>query len=280
MRMAATRRAPQLTPWVIRLIMINGAVLLLLTTVFTAPRFVESLVLDPARFGKQPWAVLTAMFVPANLLAFAFHSAMLALFGPTVERRMGSKRFLLYYVYCGIGAALIGLGLGSLFDIGAVSGPAGAIYGLGLAFVLTRTPLELHTGPEAGVSARALFITFIALDLVLGLWAGDGLARLVPLGGILSGYLYFRLQSLSAREQPIRPVPPVRRPVVTPMRAHESVLEHKQAVVPHTELPPEDSSAEVDRVLDKIAQFGIDSLSLHERRVLSEASERKRREQP
>ncbi len=277
--MAATRRVPQLTPWVIRLIMINGAVLLLLATVFTAPRFFESLVLAPSRFGERPWTVLTAMFVPANLLAFAFHSAMLALFGPTVERRMGSKRFLLYYLYCGVGAALLGLGLGSVLELGAIHGPAGAIYGLGLAYVFTRAPLELHTGPESGIGARGLFVAFVTLDLVLGLWAGEGLTHLVPLGGILSGYLYFRLQSLTAREQPIRPVPPVRRPVVTPMRAQEAALERAQTVVPHTELPPEDTSAEVDRVLDKIAQFGIDSLSLHERRVLSEASERKRREQ-
>ncbi|MHB1327413.1 MAG: rhomboid family intramembrane serine protease [Gemmatimonadales bacterium] len=277
--MAATRRAPQLTPGVIRLILINGAVMLLLATVFTAPRFFESLVLDPAGFTQRPWTVLTAMFVPANLLAFAFHSAMLALFGPTVERRMGSKRFLLYYLYCGIGAALLGLALGSVLELGALHGPAGAIYGLGLAYVFTRAPLELHTGPEGGISARSLFVTFVALDLALGLWAGDGLARLVPLGGILSGYLYYRMQSLTAREQPIRPVPPVRRPVVTPMRAQDVALERAQAVVPHTELPPEDSSAEVDRVLDKIAQSGIDSLSLHERRLLSEASERKRREQ-
>lgn len=277
--MAATRRTPQLTPWVIRLIVINGAVLLLLATVFTAPRFVESLVLDPSQFGKRPWAVLTAMFVPANLLAFAFYSAMLAFFGPTVERRMGSKRFLLYYAYCGVGAALIGMGFGSILSLGAFHGPAGAVYGLGLAYVLTRTPLELHTGPEGGLSARSLFVAFVALDLGLGLWAGEGLARLVPLGGILSGYLYFRAQSLTTREQPIRPVPPVRRPVVTPMRAHEAALERQQTMVPPTELPPEATNAEVDRVLDKIAQFGIESLSLHERRVLSEASERKRREQ-
>ena len=42
---------------------------------------------------------------------------------------------------------------------------------------------------------------------------------------------------------------------------------------------PEISDDEVDRLLDKIAQLGIDSLTSQERKVLSDASERKRREQ-
>jgi hypothetical protein len=49
--------------------------------------------------------------------------------------------------------------------------------------------------------------------------------------------------------------------------------------MPIVDARPEVNNDEVDRVLDKIAEFGIDSLTSQERKFLTDAAEQKRREQ-
>ena len=272
-------RTARLTPWVTRLIMVNGAVLLLLATVFTAPRFVAALSFDPAAFMSRPWTALTYMFVHDNVLHLALNCLVLLVFGPPVEQRLGGRRFIVYYLYCGVGAAAFALGLASLLRIDPFVGASGAAYGIGLGFVLFWPTTELRLSPlPVAMTARTLFFGLLTLEVAFGLWGNDGIAHFVHLGGALAGYAFFRLQSLTTRRATTRPVQIARRPVVTPMRVQETAGELRPAV-PMIDRRPEVSDEEVDRLLDKIAQFGIDSLTSQERRVLSDASERKRREQ-
>src|ERR1041384_7020162 len=100
-----------ITPWVGRLMVVNATVLLLLQTVFTAPAFVDLLQFAPAQAATRPWTFLSYMFVHGGLLHLAGNMLLLFVFGPPVERRMGGGAFLLYYLYCGVGAAAFALGL-------------------------------------------------------------------------------------------------------------------------------------------------------------------------
>ena len=61
------------------------------------------------------------------------------------------------------------------------------------------------------------------------------------------------------------------------MRVQETVTELRPAA-PVGDRMPEISDQEVDQLLDKISQFGLSSLTSQERRFLSEAAERKRRD--
>ena len=269
-------RGNHLTPWVTRLLVLNGAVLVLLGTVFTADRFFNALAFDPGSFSARPWTALTYQFVHSDLVHFALTGLAIFCFGPPVERRLGSRRFLAYYVYCGVGAALFSLAGSTVVAVDPFVGASGAAYGIGLAFVLAwpSTPVSALPIP---VTARSLFIGLLVADLIFGFWGRDGIAHFAHLGGALAGYVFFQLQSLTARKPPARPAP-VRRPVVTPMRVQDSGSELRPApTIP--ERMPESSSQELDRLLDKISQFGLDSLTSQERRFLSETSERKRREQ-
>src|SRR5678815_4282118 len=89
---------PRLTPWVGRIMVANAVVLLLLTTVFTAPVFQDLLELLPSRSAGRPWTFLTYMFVHGGLVHLAVNMLLLFVFGPPVERRMGSRAFALYYL--------------------------------------------------------------------------------------------------------------------------------------------------------------------------------------
>lgn len=55
----------------------------------------------------NPGQLFTYMFVHGGFFHFFFNMWMLLMFGPQIEWAVGSKRFLFYYISCGIGAALV-----------------------------------------------------------------------------------------------------------------------------------------------------------------------------
>ena len=270
---------PRLTPWVARLMIFNGAVLLLLLTVFTAPGFHGGLAFDPTHFLTRPWTAVTYMFVHGGLLHLALNTVLLFGFGPPVERRLGSRAFIFYYLYCGVGAALFALALSGLIHVTPFVGASGAALGVLLAFVLHWPDARLTIFPAPiEISARTLMGLLVGIDVVFALLRlNDGIAHIAHIGGVLAGYLFFRVQSLASKRTTARPASVVRRPVVTPMRAQEAAPELRPAS-PHLERREGSTDAEVDRVLDKISQFGIDSLTWQERKFLSEVAEKKRRD--
>ncbi|MEZ4454968.1 MAG: rhomboid family intramembrane serine protease [Gemmatimonadales bacterium] len=274
----AVQRPVPLTPWVTRLLVLNWAVFLLLSTVFTAPRFVTALALDPAALSHRPWAVLSYLVVHQSLAQLALTSLTLYLLGPTVERRLGGNRFLAYYVYCGIGAALFALSLSTIYRVEPVIGASGAALGVATAYALN-WPDRPVAALELPLTARSLFFGLLGLDLILGATSEAGPTHFVHLGGVVAGYVFFRLQSLTTSRPPARPVT-VRQPVVTPMRMQEMPAERRPtAPTALVEPGPDATLDDVDRLLDKISEFGMESLTTEERQALADAAERKRRDQ-
>src|SRR5207247_1916878 len=99
----------------------------------------------------------------------------------------------------------------------------------------------------------------------------DGAAHLGYLGGLAAGYLFFRMRSLTDQQQRPEPKKVSRRVVMAPMPVRQggTITEVRPALArpePREEYPAE----EVDRVLDKISAFGIQSLTTEERRFLDE----------
>lgn len=273
---------PRITPWVGRLLMVNAAVLLLLLTVFTSPAFVGALEFNPETVVGRPWTMFTYMFVHGSLLHLAANSLMLFVFGPPVERRLGGQAFILFYLYSGVVAAVFSLMMSTFLTVGPFVGASGALFGVALAFVLYWPDAEMTVFPiPLPITAKVLLAILVGVDVIgatIGpLWFKDGIAHVAHLGGVAGGYLFFRIQSLTARKPVPRPPTVIRRPVVTPMRVQETVAELRP-VSPRPEPSKDNPDAEVDRVLDKISQFGIGSLTSQERKFLADTAERKRRE--
>src|SRR4051812_31832648 len=268
----------RITPWVGRIIIANAVVLLLLMTLFTSQGLFEALQFSPRTALTRPWTFISYMFVHAGLLHLVGNMLMLFVFGTAVESRMGSRNFLLYYLFCGVGAAVFSLLLAGLMPIGPFVGASGAVLGVAVAFAMFWPDAELIVFPiPVPIKARTLVIGLVALDVIGSrLWPGDGIAHIAHVGGALFGYLFFRVQSLSRRApaQPPRAVErvvmvqsgssePDRRTPVTPMR-------------PRRRVDSDPIAAEVDRVLDKISEKGISSLTPAERRFLDEVAKKKK----
>ena len=138
------------------------------------------------------WQPLTYMFLHANFGHIFFNMFALWMFGRTLEYELGSKRFLTYYMVCGIGAALIqyftALAFGELPM--SLVGASGAVMGLLLAFgVMHPNAVIMLLIPPIPMKAKWFVIIYGVIELFLG-WRGVGnVAHFAHVGGMLWGFL-------------------------------------------------------------------------------------------
>ena len=135
---------------------------------------------------------VTYMFLHASLEHLFFNMFALWMFGRTLEYALGSKRFLIYYMVCGVGAALIqyltALAFGELPLL--LVGASGAVMGLLLAFgVMHPNAVIMLLIPPIPMKAKWFVIIYAVIELFLG-WKGVGnVAHFAHVGGMLWGFL-------------------------------------------------------------------------------------------
>jgi membrane associated rhomboid family serine protease len=269
----------RISPWVGRLIIANAVVLLLMLTLFTSPALVDALGFSPQEAFSRPWSFVTYMFVHAGLLHLLANMLGLFVFGGPVETRMGGRAFITYYLWCGVGAAIFSLALSQVMSVSPFVGASGAVLGVALAFAMFWPDAELVVFPlPIPMRARTFVAVLVGLDVLGALYFSDGIAHLAHLGGVAAGYAFFRIQRLS-RRSPRPPSRAVERVVMVQSGSSEN--ERPTPVTParprrRTDADP--VAAEVDRVLDKINDKGIASLTPAERRFLDEVSKQRRQE--
>jgi membrane associated rhomboid family serine protease len=269
---------PRPTQWVWRLIVANAVALLLLTAL--VPGLVPDLVFSPSLADAlhRPWTLGTYMFVHAGLLHLAFNMLVLYSLGTRVEERMGGRAFILYYLYCGLGGALFSLGLAAI-QPGAIAGASAAVLGVAVAYAMFWPDAELMVFPLPWpIRARTLVIALLVLDLAMALFApGDGVAHVAHLGGAVFGYLFFRFQAFTGPSRLPR-ARIVERAVMVQSGVRELERADTPVPRPRREAPRDrdDIAIETDRLLDKISDQGIASLTAAERKFLDEVSKRKR----
>ncbi len=269
--------SPRVTRWVGRLMAINAVVLLLQLTVFTSPEITAALQFTPSAPLRHPWSYLSYMFLHAGILHLAANMLLLFVFGPAVERRLGSRSFLGLYFASGIGAAAFSAALAGFINMPPFIGASGAILGVAVVFAQFWPDAELLAFPiPVPISARTFVGILLAFDLIGAIWFNDQIAHRAHLGGALFGFLYLQAFALVRRRTAPQPVVPRRAVMAT--QVHLGLAAHKAAPpsAPHAEMSPALDQDAIDRVLDKISASGIESLTQQERRFLADVSERKR----
>lgn len=266
-----------LSPWVRRILAVTGGVYLLQLTVFTSPWLVETLGFAPADALRRPWAFVTYALLHGSFLHLLGNMVGLFMFGPLVERRLGSRRFLRLYLLAALGGPALSLLLLPLAGDGIIIGASAAVFGVMLAFVLEwpNAPVLIFPLPMP-VKAKWLVGFLAGLSLVAGIaGANDGVAHIAHLGGFAAALLYLRGDRLLRRRPEGRSIE--RAPAVLVRGPASGAARH----TPDTSTPlargrshQPDVHDEVDRVLDKISAGGLDSLTAEERRFLDEMSKR------
>jgi membrane associated rhomboid family serine protease len=142
----------------------------------------------------EPWQLITYAFLHGGVLHLAFNMYALYLFGPEIERLLGARRFLTYYLVCVVCA-----GLAQLVVQGMAGGPpvptvgaSGGIFGLLLAFGLAFPYRKLMLIFPPIPMPAWLFVTLYGLiELYLGFSQGgdSNVAHFAHLGGMAGGLL-------------------------------------------------------------------------------------------
>ncbi|MGQ0703162.1 MAG: rhomboid family intramembrane serine protease [Gemmatimonadales bacterium] len=289
----------RLSPVVAALMVANTLATILLATVFTLPGIAQALQFDPALVARRPWTLLTYLFADPGFLSLGITLLVLAGFGPLVERDMGTRRFLLYYVVCAIGTAVFALGLTSIGRIDPLAGAHGPALGVALAFWLAWPDARLMLDPlPVKIRVRTILLSVVALEVVTGLVSEPGTAHLADLGGLVAGYLVFRLRMIRSKRAQRFAALTAPAPLRSLMARVEARRNEASGVTKAEGRAPSLRSAErratsrrapgppsaeriqadeLDRVLDKISAFGMQSLTAAERQFLNRISERKRK---
>ena len=136
---------------------------------------------------------ITYMFLHGGFGHLFFNMFALWMFGRTLEYELGSRRFIIYYLVCGVGAALIQMLVAWLtgeLDI-VLIGASGAVMGVLLAFGVMHPNEVLIIFPiPVPVKAKWFVIGYAALELFYGATGrAAGIAHFAHVGGMLWGYL-------------------------------------------------------------------------------------------
>lgn len=168
----------------------------------------------------MPYQLLTYMFMHSNLEHIFFNMFAVWMFGRIIEQVLGSKRFLFYYLACGVGAGLVQelvqwihyinlehtdvarmgnelihgkyvvqQGMAVSIDMWNTVGASGAVYGILLAFGMIFPNEKMFIFPiPVPIKAKIFVIGYALIELFMTR-SNDGVAHYAHLGGMLVGLI-------------------------------------------------------------------------------------------
>jgi membrane associated rhomboid family serine protease len=140
------------------------------------------------------WQPLTYMFAHANLTHLLVNMLGLLFFGTAVEKELGSREFIFYYLLTGVLAGVFSFAA-YLFSGGAYTpllGASGAVFAVLLAFATLQPNAQILIWGLIPVRAPVMVIGYTLIELfsqVIG--APGNVAHLTHLAGFGFGWLYF-----------------------------------------------------------------------------------------
>jgi membrane associated rhomboid family serine protease len=149
----------------------------------------------------KPYQIATHMFAHStydlghniNFIHILFNMFGLFMFGRILENVWGPKRFLFFYLACGVGAAAAHLIMQYFLGEGAAAvGASGAVMGIFAAFAYLFPNTELMIIPiPVPIKAKWVVLAYVLIDLFggIGRLAGDNIAHFAHLGGALTGFI-------------------------------------------------------------------------------------------
>ena len=230
----------------------------------------------------QVWRLVTYQFTHANFMHIAMNMIGLWVFGSLVEGHLGRRRYLAFYIACGVAGGLcylllnlagsMGLPLPGSLHVDMITplvGASASVFGVLMAAAkIAPNSIVQLIFPPIPLKLKWLaygYVGFAAFNLFIRQGANQG-GDAAHIGGAIAGFFLIRNAHLlagfldifsdSTKPKKQRPGPAVRS---------------RKAPKPK----PSDE-AEIDRLLDKVREHGVQSLTKREEKALREATERRR----
>ena len=258
----------------------------------------------------QVWQLLTYMFLHSGFTHILFNMFALWMFGVVIENVWGPKKFLFYYISCGVGAGIMQeiaqffsfhftisaqdptIGFGELFAIGhqlstqlngwTTIGASGAVYAILLAFGMIFPNERIFIFPlPIPIKAKWFVMFYVAIDLFSAMSSsGDNVAHMAHLGGMLFGYLMIRYWNnhptagygrSNGRQFFDRLKENFEKRSQPKMKVHKGGTNDREDDWEFNARKKQNQE-EIDRILDKIRRSGYDSLTKEEKQKLFDSS--------
>jgi len=227
--------------------------------------------LEQGLYGFQLWRWVSYQFLHDGFMHILFNMIGLYFFGPMLEKWWGGRRFLAFYLLCGISGAFLMTLLSfvpGLLMVGpqtSLVGASGSLFGIlagaAMLFPHQRVMLLFPPIPMAMRTMALLFMGLAFLSVMAGTPNAGGEAA--HLGGALLGFMLVKNPGwLNWADR------------FSPSAIQDGVNKGRYERKRKRELS---DRAEIDRILDKVRGKGLASLTRKEKKVLSEETERQNR---
>ncbi len=155
------------------------------------PGFTDVFIFAPLLAFQEPWRFITSMFLHGSIMHLFFNGFALLLFGNVVERKIGSKQFLILYFVSGL---IGGLAYYSTYLFGIIPpipalGASGAIFGLLGAAAIMFPDMRIYVY-FIPMKMKYAAVLFVVLEFVGAFNVASGVASAAHLGGLLFGLVY------------------------------------------------------------------------------------------
>lgn len=269
------------TTW---LIVVNVAIHLLMITVLPQIFDIGKLSVSTAFQRLEVWRLITFQFLhsPATITHILFNMIGLWIFGPMVERYLGGKRYLAFYLVCGLFGGLTFIVLNVLGNqlnvqipglltynlsqplVGASAGVFGVI--VACAYISPHTEIMLLF-PPIPMKMRTFAYGYVAIALIsLLMGSHNAGGEAAHIGGAIAGFVFIRKSHLLTDffdvfgdSRPSSNAAPKRS-----KKTKSVYRNYKNSPGPHPD--------EIDKVLRKVSASGLASLTEREKKVLADAS--------
>jgi len=200
----------------------------------------------------QIWRLATYQFLHGDVIHILFNMLGLFFLGPTLERHWHSRKFLIFYLGCGVAGGLFYtlLTVFNFLPAGPMVGASGAILGMlaACAILFPQFVVFIMFFPvPIRIAAVGLTIMYFFLVITRAVNAGGHAAHLA---GMAAGAAYVFSQSWRDKFK---------------FKLRSGHLEKQMASQRNLQV-------ELDRILEKVHNSGIQSLNSKEKKILREAT--------
>lgn len=237
-------------------------------------------------FNFQIWQLITYQFMHGGFSHILFNMFALWMFGMEIENIWGSKKFLIYYLVCGVAAGLAQLFISPLYSSPAVTiGASGAIFGVMIAFAMLFPDRHIFLYFLIPIRAKYLIGFLFILEIFWIGDAGSNVAHLAHLGGAFAGFLFImfdksidvplkRMLNISGYQRGNTFNNPFSGLSDKFKKRSQNIEDANYYDINQKKEGEEITQAEIDAILDKISQSGYQNLSEREKKILFEASKK------
>ena len=237
-------------------------------------------------YNFQIWQLISYQFMHGGFGHIFFNMFILWMFGMEIENIWGSRKFLYFYLICGVAAGLAQLFIAPLFSAPALTiGASGAVFGVMIAFAMSFPDRYIYLWFLIPIKAKYLIGFLFVLEIFWIGEAGSNVAHLAHLGGAVAGFIFIMLDK--------RIDVPFKRMInrsygssgsnqfENPFSGLSERFKKKRSEIQdakYYDLNDGDDEQitqdQIDKILDKISQSGYQNLTEKEKKILFEASKK------